>query len=54
LRASLDVAVRHGLVHRNVAIAVKRPTVERTDATYLSLEQAQQLFVALRDRARAV
>jgi site-specific recombinase XerC len=50
LRATLDVAVRDGLVHRNVAIAVKRPTVERTYATYLSVEQAQQLLVALRDR----
>ncbi len=48
LRASLDVAVRDGLVHRNVALAVKRPTVERRDATYLSVEQAQQLLGALR------
>ena len=49
LRAALDVAVRDGLVHRNVAMAVKRPAVERSDATYLSVEQAQQLLGALRD-----
>ena len=49
LRTALDVAVRDGLVHRNVAMAVKRPAVERTDATYLSVEQAQQLLGALRD-----
>jgi integrase len=37
------------LVQRNVALAVKRPTVERTDAAYLSADQAQQLLVVLRD-----
>ncbi len=55
LRAALDVAVRDGLVRRNVAEAVKRPTVERTDAVYLSAEQAQQLLtVLLGDRLEAL
>jgi integrase len=55
LRAALDVAVRDGLVRRNVAVAVKRPTVERTEAAYLSAEQAQQLLDVLRgDRLEAL
>jgi integrase len=55
LRAALDVAVRDGLVRRNVAEAVRRPTAERTDAVYLSAEQAQQLLEVLRgDRLEAL
>ncbi len=48
LRAALDVAVRDGLVRRNVAAAVKRPAVERTDAAYLTAEQAQHLLGVMR------
>jgi integrase len=47
LRSALDVAVRDGLVARNVAALVKRPSVERQDATFLTGEQAQQLLTAL-------
>ena len=49
LRAALDIAVRDGLVRRNVAVAVKRPAVERRDAAYLSGEQAQRLLDVIRD-----
>ncbi len=49
LRAALDVAVRDGLVKRNAAAAVKRPTVDRKDAAYLTRDQAEALLVALRD-----
>ncbi|NAZ74942.1 tyrosine-type recombinase/integrase [Kineococcus sp. T13] len=48
LRGALDVAVRDGLVKRNVTNAVKRPAVERREATYLSAEQAQELLLAVR------
>lgn len=48
LRAALEVAVRDGLVSRNVAAAVKRPTAERTDAVFLTADDAQRLLVALR------
>ncbi len=55
LRSALDVAVRDGLVSRNVAVAVKRPSVERQDAAYLTAPDAQQLLDALRgDRLEAL
>lgn len=47
LRAALEVAVRDGLVRTNVAAAVKRPATERTDAVYLTAEQAQHLLTAV-------
>jgi integrase len=48
LRGALDVAVRDGLLRRNPAAAVKRPTVDRTDATYLTIEDAQLLLEVMR------
>lgn len=47
LRAALDVAVRDGLLHRNVRASVHRPVAERKEAGYLSAEQAQRLLQAL-------
>ena len=35
-RAVLDIAVRDGIVRRNVAAAVKRPTIKRSEARYLT------------------
>jgi site-specific recombinase XerC len=35
-RAVLDTAVRDQLVRRNVAAVVKRPTIKRSEAKYLS------------------
>lgn len=49
LCAALDVAVRDKLVVHNVAAAVKRPTVERREAAYLTAAQAQQLIEATRE-----
>ncbi len=55
VRSALDVAVRDGLVSRNVAAAAKRPSVERQDAAYLTAPDAQQLLDALRgDRLEAL
>lgn len=55
LRAALEIAVRDGLVRRNVAVAVRRPAVERRDAAYLTAEQAQALLAALQgDRLEQV
>ncbi|MCW2531406.1 MAG: integrase family protein [Blastococcus sp.] len=48
LRAALDVAVRDGLLRRNPAAVVKRPTVERRDAAYLTADEAQHLLEAIR------
>lgn len=54
LRAALDVAVRDGLLRRNPATAVPRPTAERTEASYLTAEQAQRLLDVIRgDRLEA-
>ena len=47
-RAMLDIAVRDGLVRRNVAAAVKRPTVRRSEARYLTLEDVGLLLEAAR------
>lgn len=55
LRAALDVAVRDGLIRRNPAAAVKRPTVERKDAAFLTAHQAEALLETLRgDRLEAM
>ena len=55
LRSALDVAVRDGLVRRNVAASVKRPTAERRDAAYLTGDQAHRLLEELRgDRLEAL
>ncbi len=55
LRAALDIAVRDGLVRRNVALAVRRPAAVRTDAAYLAREQAERLLEAIRgDRLEAL
>jgi integrase len=48
LRAALDVAVRDQLLRRNPAAAVKRPSVNRRDATYLTVEDAQRLHDEMR------
>jgi integrase len=48
-RSILDIAVRDGLVRRNIASAVKRPAVKRTDARYLTAEEAGRLLAAARD-----
>jgi integrase len=47
LRAALEVAVRDGLVRRNVAAVVKRPSAERKDATFLTAQEAQLLLAAM-------
>ena len=50
-RAALDVAVRDGIVRRNAAAAVKRPTVKRSDAQFLTSEQVGRfLHTARNDR----
>lgn len=46
LRAVLDAAVRDGLLARNPAAAVKRPTVERIEARYLSPADVGRLLAA--------
>lgn len=48
LRRALDYAVRDGLVRRNIAAAVDRPTVGHREALVLTPEQAQALLVAAR------
>lgn len=45
-RAMLDIAVRDGLVRRNVAAAVKRPTIKRQEARYLTAEEVGRLLEA--------
>ena len=42
----LDCAVRDGLVARNAAAAVKRPTLDRREARYLSRGEVQRLLAA--------
>jgi integrase len=55
LRGALEVAVRDGLVRRNVAALVKRPASERTEAVYLTAEQAQALLATIAgDRLEAL
>jgi integrase len=48
LRSALDIAVRDGLLARNPAAAVRRPAVDRQDASYLSVDQAQRLIEEMR------
>jgi len=51
VRQALDTAVRDGLIRRNPAAAVKRPTVKRSEARYLTPEEAGRLLeVAKGDR----
>ena len=45
-RAMLDIAVRDGLVRRNAAAAVKRPTIRRSEARYLTVEEVGRLLKA--------
>lgn len=45
-RAMLDIAVRDGLVRRNVAAAVRRPTIKRAEARYLTVEEVGRLLQA--------
>lgn len=46
IRQTLDTAVRDGLIRRNPAAAVKRPTVKRSEARYLTPEEAGRLLEA--------
>jgi integrase len=48
-RAMLDIAVRDGLVRRNAAAAVQRPTIKRSEARYLTLEEVGRLLAAAKD-----
>jgi integrase len=48
LRSALDIAMRDGLLARNPAAAVRRPAVDRQEASYLSVEQAQRLLEEMR------
>jgi len=48
LRRALDYAVRDGLVRRNVATAIDRPTVAHREAAVLSPAKAQALLEAAR------
>jgi integrase len=45
-RSVLEIAVRDGLVRRNVAASVRRPTIKRTDARYLTVEEVGRLLEA--------
>jgi integrase len=47
-RSVLDTAVRDGLVRRNVAAVVKRPTIKRAEARYLTVEEVGRLLEAAR------
>jgi integrase len=47
-RAVLDIAVRDSIVRRNAAAAVKRPSIKRTDARYLTASEVGQLLDAVR------
>jgi integrase len=46
VRQALDTAMRDGLIRRNPAAAVKRPTVNRGEARYLTPEEAGRLLEA--------
>jgi integrase len=48
LRGALDVAVRDGVLARNPAAVVRRPTIDPREARYLTVQQAQQLLDAMR------
>jgi integrase len=50
-RSMLDIAVRDSLVRRNAAATVKRPTIKRSEARYLTLGEVGRLLeVARGDR----
>lgn len=48
LRSILDGAVRDGLLARNPVESVKRPSAERTEARYLTADEARALMEAAR------
>jgi len=48
LRAAPGIAVRDGLLSRNPTTVVKRPSVERRDAAYLTSEQARRPLETIR------
>ena len=45
-RAVLDIAVRDGVVSRNAAAAVRRPTIKRSEARYLTAVEVGRLLEA--------
>jgi integrase len=47
-RGVLEIAVRDGLVRRNVAASVRRPTIKRAEARYLTVEEVGRLLEAAR------
>jgi integrase len=47
-RSVLEIAVRDGLVRRNVAASVRRPTIKRAEARYLTVEEVGRLLEAAR------
>ncbi|WP_131802090.1 tyrosine-type recombinase/integrase [Klenkia taihuensis] len=47
LRAALDIAVRDGLMQSNPAVAVRRPSIGRREADFLTPTQARSLLDAL-------
>lgn len=52
-RAVLDVAVRDGLVRRNAAAAVRRPSLSRVEARFLSPADVGRLLAAARGQRPA-
>jgi integrase len=48
-RTMLDIAVRDGLMRRNPAAAVKRPTIKRNEARYLTPAEVGRLLEAAKD-----
>jgi integrase len=47
-RAVLDIAVRDGLVRHNAAAAVKRPTIRRSEARYVTSDEVGRLLKTAR------
>jgi integrase len=47
-RTMLEIAARDSLVRRNVAAAVRRPTIKRNEARYLTLQEVGRLLEAAR------
>jgi integrase len=45
-RAALDIAVRDGLARRNAAAALRRPTINRAEARYLTAGEVSRLLNA--------
>jgi integrase len=46
VRAALDIAVRDGLARRNAAAALRRPTIKRAEARYLTAGEVSRLLDA--------